>query len=249
MVPVTGEKVSARLGQGVEKTGGLEPERLELAVEAIILFARIAAMNGAPGPAVLATSAVRDASNGPELIERVREATGLKMRLISGEEEARTRFYGRGLGLGPAWRGDARRAMMVDLGGGSAQLVLGDDEPQEQVSLPLGSGRTTERFVRKDPPTDKELTSAGGAREVDAARMGRQRGRGRGGRRLGAVDAQDHPRRAHGRSLEGVVGGGAVPSFGDTGAGSTGSRPSGRGCCRRRSPRLLRYSNTSARTS
>ncbi len=158
VVPVSGEKVSARLAKGVEKTGGLEPERLELAVEAIILFARIAAMNGAPGPTVLATSAVRDASNGPELIERVREATGLKMRIISGEEEARIGFMGAISALGPAWRGDARRAMMVDLGGGSAQLVLGDDEPQEQVSLPLGSGRTTERFVRKDPPTDKELT-------------------------------------------------------------------------------------------
>ena len=60
----------------------------------MILFARIAAINGAPGPTVLATSAVRDASNGPELIERVREVTGLKMRIISGEEEARIGFMG-----------------------------------------------------------------------------------------------------------------------------------------------------------
>ena len=70
VLPVTGEKFSARLGAGVEKTGRLEEERLLLAAEAINFFARIAALNGAPSPEVLATSAVRDAKNGAELVER-----------------------------------------------------------------------------------------------------------------------------------------------------------------------------------
>lgn len=155
VLPVTGEKFSARLGAGVEKTGRLEEGRLALAAEAINFFARIAALNGAPSPEVLATSAVRDAANGAELVERVGETTGLKMRLISGKREAELGFRGALSAL------DERpeKVVVVDLGGGSAQLILGDKsgEIEERVSLPLGTNRTTERFVRADPPTDEEL--------------------------------------------------------------------------------------------
>ena len=156
VLPVTGEKVSARLGAGVEKTGRIAEERLALAADAIGLFARISALNGVSEPAVLATSAVRDAKNGPELAERVRELTGLKMRLISGEEEAALGFRGAVSAVGTSWEGPA---LVVDLGGGSAQLIVGEASsgPLMQVSLPLGSNRTTERFVENDPPKKKEL--------------------------------------------------------------------------------------------
>ena len=156
MVPVTGEKVSARLGAGVEKTGRLEEGRLAIAAEAIDLFVRIAALNDASEPEILATSAVRDAENGPELVERVREATGLKMRLISGKKEAELGFLGALSALG---NGGTGKVMVVDLGGGSAQLILGDASkgPESRISLPLGTNRTTERFVSADPPTDEEL--------------------------------------------------------------------------------------------
>ena len=156
VLPVTGEKVSARLGAGVEKSGRLDERRLTLATEAITLFASIAAMNGAPSPEILATSAVRDAENGRELVDRVREATGLKMRLISGEKEAALGFRGALSAL--CHEG---KVLVVDLGGGSAQLILGDASggPEERVSLPLGTNRTTERFVREDPPTDEEVGS------------------------------------------------------------------------------------------
>jgi exopolyphosphatase / guanosine-5'-triphosphate,3'-diphosphate pyrophosphatase len=158
VLPVTGEKVSARLGAGVERKGRIEAERLELAAEAIGLFARIAALNGAPGPTILATSAVRDAENGEELTERVRELSGLKMRLISGEEEAALGFRGAVSAVGTSWEGPA---LVVDLGGGSAQLIVGEASsgPLMQVSLPLGSNRTTERFVEHDPPKKKQLRS------------------------------------------------------------------------------------------
>jgi exopolyphosphatase/guanosine-5'-triphosphate,3'-diphosphate pyrophosphatase len=154
VLPVTGEKVSARLGAGVEKTGRLDDERLALAAEAITLFAGIAVLNGAPSPEILATSAVRDAENGPELVERVREGTGLEMRLISGEKEAALAFRG---ALSVVRREGP--VLVVDLGGGSAQLILGEasDGPERRVSLPLGTNRTTERFVEGDPPTDEEL--------------------------------------------------------------------------------------------
>ncbi|WP_053057816.1 Ppx/GppA phosphatase family protein [Rubrobacter aplysinae] len=160
VVPVTGEKVSARLGSGVEKTGGIEAGRLEVGASAIEMFARISALNGAAEPAVLATSAVRDADNGPELTERVRRSTGLGVRLISGEEEALLGFRGAlsaGSWAGISWESPA---LVVDLGGGSAQLILGDASggPTARVSLPLGTNRTTERYVEGDPPSPEDLS-------------------------------------------------------------------------------------------
>jgi exopolyphosphatase / guanosine-5'-triphosphate,3'-diphosphate pyrophosphatase len=161
VLPVTGEKVSARLGSGVEKTGKIEARRLEIAANAIALFARIAALNGVSEPVILATSAVRDAENGSELTERVRELTGLKMRLISGEEEAVLGFRGAVSAIGPSRGGPV---LVVDLGGGSAQLIVGEASsgPLMQVSLPLGSNRTTERFVENDPAKKKELRALDG---------------------------------------------------------------------------------------
>jgi exopolyphosphatase / guanosine-5'-triphosphate,3'-diphosphate pyrophosphatase len=156
VLPVTGEKVSARLGAGVEKTGRIAQERLPLAADAIGLFARISALNGVSEPVILATSAVRDAENGLELTERVQELTDLKMRLISGEEEAALGFRGAVSAVGTSWEGPV---LVVDLGGGSAQLIVGEASsgPLMQVSLPLGSNRTTERFVENDPAKKKEL--------------------------------------------------------------------------------------------
>jgi exopolyphosphatase/guanosine-5'-triphosphate,3'-diphosphate pyrophosphatase len=156
VLPVTGEKVSARLGEDVEKTGSIKDERLGIAARAISLFYEISALNGAPSPVVLATSAVRDAENRTELSKAVRDRTGLEMRLISGEEEARLGFRGVVSAAGSSWEGPA---LAVDLGGGSAQLILGEasDGPLMQVSLPLGTNRMTERFVEHDPAKRKEL--------------------------------------------------------------------------------------------
>ena len=157
-LPVTGEKVSVRLGSGVDETGMIEEERLHAAAEAIRLFARLVALNGASETTVLATSAVREAENGPELVEEVREKAGLKMRLICGEEEAILGFRGAISALDPGFPREAP-ALVVDLGGGSAQLILGDIEvgSEKQVYLPLGSNRLTERYVEHDPPEPEEL--------------------------------------------------------------------------------------------
>lgn len=158
VLPVTGEKLSARLGAGVDKTGRIEERRIPLAAEAIKLFAMVAEMNGASEPMILATSAVRDAANGEELVEEVRRTSGLEMRLISGDEEADLGFRGAVSALGEGYIWEAP-ALVVDLGGGSAQLILGDaaEGAEKQVSLPLGSNRTTERFASGDRPTLKEL--------------------------------------------------------------------------------------------
>lgn len=158
ILPVAGEKVSARLGSGVDKTGEIEEERIHLAANAIALFSQIANLNGARETVVLATSAVRDAKNGDELGERVEELTNLRMRLISGEEEAELGFRGAVSAVGGPVDGPA---LVVDLGGGSAQLILGEASSGTlmQTSLPLGSNRTTEKFVDHDPAKKKELKS------------------------------------------------------------------------------------------
>ena len=158
VLPVTGEKISARLGSGVDETGRIEEARISLAAEAIRLFALLADLNGASETTVLATSAVRDAENGSALVEEVYEKAGLEMRLISGEEEAMLGFRGALSALGPGFPREAP-TLVVDLGGGSAQLSLGDVRggPEKQVSLPLGSNRTTERYVHHDPPKPEEL--------------------------------------------------------------------------------------------
>jgi exopolyphosphatase/guanosine-5'-triphosphate,3'-diphosphate pyrophosphatase len=159
VLPVTGEKVSARLGAGVDATGRIEEARITLAAEAIGLFARVAALNGAPEPAVLATSAVRDAENGLELVEEVRERFGLSVRLISGEEEALLGFQGAVSALEEGALGPDAPVLVVDLGGGSMQLIFGSmaGGPEKRVSLQLGSNRTTERFVSNDPPEAGQL--------------------------------------------------------------------------------------------
>lgn len=156
VLPVAGEKVSARLGSGVDKTGRLEEDRLALAANAIALFAQIAALNGAKDTIILATSAVRDAENGSEFKEKVEALTGLEMRLISGEKEADLGFRGAFSMVGGPMD---EPALVVDLGGGSAQFILGEASsgPLMQTSLPLGTNRTTEKFVDHDPAKKKEL--------------------------------------------------------------------------------------------
>jgi exopolyphosphatase/guanosine-5'-triphosphate,3'-diphosphate pyrophosphatase len=120
------------------------------------LFAKISSLNGVIEPVILATSAVREAENGSELEERVVNLMGPRVRHISGEEEAALGFRGAISVVGASWQGPA---LVVDLGGGSAQLVVGEVSggPLMQASLPLGTNRTTERFVAKDPPKKEEL--------------------------------------------------------------------------------------------
>src|SRR5215217_1613115 len=160
VLPVAREKISVRLGSGVEKTGRIEEARISVAAEAVVLFARLAALNGAHETVVLATSAVREAENGSVLVEEVRRrVVGLEVRVISGEEEAVLGFRGAVSTLGPDFLREDKKALVVDLGGGSAQLALGDigGGLEKQISLPLGSNRLTERFVCHDPPEAGEL--------------------------------------------------------------------------------------------
>ena len=148
-----------RLGQGVDRTGMLDPEALERTLRVVAAYAADCDELGvAPGEAVrrfVATSATRDASNREDFVAGVRRLLGVEPEVVSGQEEARLSFSGSLLGAlgaedaevqGRAGRVPAPR-LVVDLGGGSTELVLGMDEPSAAISLDTGSVRITERFL------------------------------------------------------------------------------------------------------
>ena len=148
-----------RLGQGVDRTGMLDPEALERTLRVVAAYAADCDELGvAPGEAVrrfVATSATRDASNREDFVAGVRRLLGVEPEVVSGQEEARLSFSGSLLGArgaeGAEVQGRAGRVpaprLVVDLGGGSTELVLGMDEPSAAISLDTGSVRITERFL------------------------------------------------------------------------------------------------------
>ena len=149
---------TVRLGYGVERTGQIEPERLARAVATVEEFRQIALGHGATTIFLAATSAVRDASNGPELRERIAATSGLAVEIIAGEREAALTFAGATLG-----QSLAGRLAVADLGGGSTELIIAADGAIESaISLQLGSGRLTERHITADPP-DRAMIAAAAA--------------------------------------------------------------------------------------
>ena len=146
-----------RLGQGVDRTGLLDPEALERTLAAVASYAADCTELGvAPGGDVrrfVATSATRDARNREDFVAGVRRLLGIDPEVVSGQEEARLSFTGSLLGAGedegasgPGEHAPAPR-LVVDLGGGSTELVLGVDAPSAAISLDTGSVRITERFL------------------------------------------------------------------------------------------------------
>jgi exopolyphosphatase/guanosine-5'-triphosphate,3'-diphosphate pyrophosphatase len=156
-------KAAPRLAAGLVDTGMLDDESMARAIEAIGRMATLARQLGAERIEAVATSAVRDASNGDEFLRRVHRQTGLNVRVLDGDEEARLSFRSAlahfELGSG--------RAVVADIGGGSLELVLSVDGVIERlVSLPLGAVRLTERFLPVGTTSPKALRAL--RREVRA---------------------------------------------------------------------------------
>ena len=140
-------KAAPRLGAGLEASGALDPESMDRALEALTRMAALAHQLGAERIEVVATSAVRDAGNAPEFIERVRRECDLRIRVLEGEEEARLCFRSAvahfDLGVG--------RTVVMDIGGGSLELAMSAEGIIERLaSLPLGALRLSERFLAND---------------------------------------------------------------------------------------------------
>jgi exopolyphosphatase/guanosine-5'-triphosphate,3'-diphosphate pyrophosphatase len=145
--------VYARLGQGVDSTGMLAEDTMNRAAKSIVRFVRQAREAGVEEIMAVATSAIRDASNGPDFAERLRREAGIEPEIISGDREAELTFIGATLG-----RRLEQETLVVDLGGGSGEIIIAEGTaPKWGHALQIGSRRLTERFVRTDPPEQSDL--------------------------------------------------------------------------------------------
>jgi exopolyphosphatase / guanosine-5'-triphosphate,3'-diphosphate pyrophosphatase len=155
---ITRELAITRLGQGVDATGALHPDALRRTLDVIAGYRRTWESHGVDGRVrICATSAVRDASNRDDFFDGVRDVAGTDAEVLSGHEEAALAFAGAAGAVDVA-----APTAVIDLGGGSTEIVVGDADGRVagSVSLQLGCVRLTERHLHGDPPTADELTAA-----------------------------------------------------------------------------------------
>jgi exopolyphosphatase / guanosine-5'-triphosphate,3'-diphosphate pyrophosphatase len=145
----------ARLGQGVDATGRLADEAMNRVYETLAGYREVIDRLSAERTVAIATSAVRDAENGSAFKTRLRERFGIDARTISGDEEARLTF----LGATAALPGEVEPTLVLDIGGGSTEFVVGTPgaDPSFHVSTRLGSVRQTERHIADDPPPPEQV--------------------------------------------------------------------------------------------
>lgn len=155
LVDVVRRMEIVRLGQGVDRTGRLAPEALERTRVALASYAAQIAEFGASRVRMVATSATRDASNADEFRVMVKETLGVEPEVVTGDEEARLSFTG-------AVRGLSAEApyLVVDIGGGSTEFVVGSSTVDAAISVDIGCVRMTERHLHTNPPTPAEIEAA-----------------------------------------------------------------------------------------
>ena len=152
--PLWEDSTQTRLGRGFYETHMLHPKAIEQTAEAVAEFAATAREWKAASIHIFATSAARDAVNAADLTSAIERASGLEVKIISGEQEADWVF--KGVTTDP---GLARHPVLIlDVGGGSTEFILGHGEHKDfRHSFPLGTVRLLEKLPHSDPPTAKEL--------------------------------------------------------------------------------------------
>jgi exopolyphosphatase/guanosine-5'-triphosphate,3'-diphosphate pyrophosphatase len=158
-----------RLGQGVDRDRTLQPEAIERTLSALREYRSVIDELGVERVRATATSAARDASNRDELFDPTERVLGVRPELLAGDDEARLEFLGATAGLT-----EPAPYLVVDVGGGSTELIVGTDEPEGLVSVDIGCVRLTEQFLHSDPPTAEELSQAVSVVRDQLADVGRQ---------------------------------------------------------------------------
>jgi exopolyphosphatase / guanosine-5'-triphosphate,3'-diphosphate pyrophosphatase len=144
-----------RLGQDVNATGRLADEAIERTLACLRGYREVIDRHDVGRLRVAATSAARDAANRKELFDAVEDLVGARPELLSGTEEGRLTFLGATGELDPA-RGPF---LVVDIGGGSTEFIVGTDRVEGVMSIDVGCVRLTEKFLEHDPPRPEELTA------------------------------------------------------------------------------------------
>jgi exopolyphosphatase/guanosine-5'-triphosphate,3'-diphosphate pyrophosphatase len=148
------EMVITRLGKGVDRTRRLDPAALERTLRVLSSYAELCARLGVEATRVVATSATRDAVNREEFLDGVRRRFGVDAEVLSGEREAATTYAGATHDL----PGD-ERTLVIDIGGGSTEFILGNREPAAMLSIDVGCVRLFERHLASDPPAPEEVAA------------------------------------------------------------------------------------------
>jgi exopolyphosphatase/guanosine-5'-triphosphate,3'-diphosphate pyrophosphatase len=142
-----------RLGQGVDKTGRLHPDAIARTVSVLSEYGALLRKHRVQKIRAAATSAARDAENSADFFDAAERALSVRPELLSGDEEALLSFRGATTGvdaaLGPF--------LVVDIGGGSTEFVLGASAPEALISVDMGCVRMTDRHLKSDPPTSAEV--------------------------------------------------------------------------------------------
>lgn len=152
-----------RLGEGVDRTGSLAPQAIERTRVALESYRETCDALKVDRIRMVATSATRDADNRADFVAMVQQALGVEPEVISGDEEAALSFRGATAGLDPA----DGPFLVMDIGGGSTELVLGTTSVEAARSVDVGCVRLTERHLTDDPPTQAQVEAA--TADVDAA--------------------------------------------------------------------------------
>jgi exopolyphosphatase/guanosine-5'-triphosphate,3'-diphosphate pyrophosphatase len=155
LTDVVREMRIVRLGQGVDRTGRLAPEALERTRVALAAYAATIRRHEAERVRMVATSATRDADNREEFTAMVRAELGVDPEVISGQQEAALTFAGAASALAAV----TDPLLVVDIGGGSTELVRGADGTLRAHSMDVGCVRMTERHLRDDPPTPEQIAA------------------------------------------------------------------------------------------
>ncbi len=165
--PLVRESRIVRLGQGVDASGRLADEALVRAFACLDEYAALLAAHPVAQIRFCATSATRDSSNAAVFAAGVEARLGVRPEVLSGDEEAGLAFAGAVANLQTP---HAAPVLVIDVGGGSTEVILGSVAPESACSMDIGSVRLHERHLRSDPPTAAEIEACGADidRELDA---------------------------------------------------------------------------------
>ena len=153
-VPAVSHKVELRLAEHLRPDGRIDDEATKTLIDFVGESLEVAEDAGVTQVLAFATSAIREAPNGDDVLAEVSKRTGVEVDLMSGERESRVTFLAVRRWFG--W--SSGKILLVDIGGGSLELAIGnDEEPDEALSLPLGAGRLTREWLLEDPPGAKAV--------------------------------------------------------------------------------------------
>ena len=167
LVDIVRTMIIVRLGEGVDQTREFSEAALTRTFAAVDVYAQLIAEHKPDVVRFVATSASRDVSNRAEFFAGVEARLGIAPTVISGDEEARLSFLGATAGFAELPDAPAPPYLVIDIGGGSTEFVVGTSAPIAAISTDVGCVRMTERHFHDDPPTEQQIAQA--TTDIDAA--------------------------------------------------------------------------------